>query len=280
MDSIDRKIARMLNEDGRRSNVDIAREMGLSEGTIRKRIDRMLASGTLHVRGYVAPESLGLETRVVILLMVELPRLSEISALLCQMPEVLSVKWLTGEFDLMVEAAFESDAHLMAFLNDRVSRIHGIGRTQTQHVVGIGKEVYHWAVPAGREPTILIVDDDPDFVESTRIILRAAGMVVNSAPSGAAALKRIIADPPDLVILDIMMDGMLDGWDASWRIRSTPGVENVPILLVSSITSTDYLAMVPTDDDNLIDNFLSKPVSPHTLLSEVRRLLERIGETR
>jgi DNA-binding response OmpR family regulator len=180
----------------------------------------------------------------------------------------------------MVEAAFESDAHLMAFLNDRVSRIHGIGRTQTQHVVGIGKEVHQWAVPAGREPTILIVDDDPDFVESTRIILRAAGMVVHSAESGSAALKRMIADPPDLVILDIMMDGMLDGWDASWRIRSTPGVENVPILLVSSITSTDYLAMVPTDDDNLIDNFLSKPVSPNTLLSEVRRLLERIGETR
>lgn len=278
MDSVDRKIARLLHEDGRRSNVEIAREIGLSEGTIRKRIDRMLASGALHVHGYVAPERLGLETRVIILIMVELPRLSEISALLCQMPEVLSVKWLTGEFDLMVEAAFESDAHLMVFLNDRISRIHGIGRTQTQHVVGIGKEVHQWAVPAGREPTILIVDDDPDFVESTRIVLRAAGMVVQSAESGSAALKRMIAHPPDLVILDIMMDGVLDGWDASWRIRSTPGVESVPILLVSSITSSDYLALVPTDNDNLIDNFLSKPVSPHTLLSEVRRLLERIGE--
>ncbi|MHB1318823.1 MAG: hypothetical protein ACYCYF_09430, partial [Anaerolineae bacterium] len=63
-------------------------------------------------------------------------------------------------------------------------------------------------------------------------------------------------------------------------IRATPGVQNVPILLVSSITSTDYLALVPTDDDNLIDNFLSKPVSPQTLLSEVRRLLERIGESK
>jgi Lrp/AsnC family transcriptional regulator for asnA, asnC and gidA len=280
VDSIDRKIARMLNQDARRSNVDIARDLGLSEGTIRKRIDRMLASGLLHAYGYVAPERVGLNTHVIVLLTVQLPRLSEISALLCEMPEVLSVKWLTGEYDLIVEAAFESDAHLMAFLTDRMSRIPGISRTQTLHVVSTGKEVMQWSVPAGREPTILVVDDDPDFVESMRIVLEAAGMVVQSAISGNAAIKSMIADPPDLVILDVMMDGVLDGWDASWRIRSTPGIRDLPILIVSSITSTDYLRLVPTDDDNLIDNFLSKPVPPAKILSEVRRLLERTGDAR
>jgi len=278
LDSIDRSIARMLHQDGRRSNVEIARQLGLSEGAIRRRIDRLLTSGQLQVRGYVEPEIAGLNTRVMILFTVELARLGEVSKLLSAMPEVLSVKWLTGEYDLSVEAAFESDTHLMAFLNDRISRIAGVTRTQTMHVVSVRKEIHQWFVPEGRKPTVLVVDDDPDFVESIRIVLRSADMQVLSADSGSAGLTSMITTPPDLVILDIMMDGVLDGWDASWKIRSTPGLKDVPILVVSSITSSDYLSMIPTDDDNLIDNFLSKPVAPDRLLSEVRRLLERTGE--
>ena len=278
MDSIDRSIARMLHQDGRRSNVEIARDLGLSEGAIRRRIDRLLTSGQLQVRGYVDPEVAGLNTRVMFLFTVELAKVSEVSELLSAMPEILAVKWLTGEYDLSAEAAFESDAHLMAFLNDRVSRISGITRTQTMHVVSVRKEIHQWIVPEGRKPTVLVVDDDPDFVESVRIVLKSADMQVLSASSGSAALTSMITTPPDLVILDIMMDGVLDGWDASWKIRSTPGLKDVPILVVSSITSSDYLSMIPTDDDNLIDNFLSKPVAPDRLLSEVRRLLERAGE--
>jgi len=278
LDSIDRSIARMLHQDGRRSNVEIARELGLSEGAIRRRIDRLLTSGQLQVRGYVEPEIAGLNTRVMILFTVELARLGEVSKLLSAMPEILSVKWLTGEYDLSAEAAFESDTHLMAFLNDRISRITGVTRTQTMHVVSVRKEIHEWVVPEGRKPTVLVVDDDPDFVESIRIVLRSADMQVLSANSGSAGLTSMITMPPDLVILDIMMDGVLDGWDASWKIRSTPGLKDVPILVVSSITSSDYLSLIPTDDDNLIDNFLSKPVAPDRLLSEVRRLLERAGE--
>jgi Lrp/AsnC family transcriptional regulator, regulator for asnA, asnC and gidA len=280
MDSIDRKIVRLLHDDGRRPNVDIARELGLSEGTIRKRIDRLLSSGTLHVRGLVAPRTMGLATHVLILLTVELSRLRQVSAVLAEMPETVSIRWLTGEYDLAVEAVFESDAQLMAFLNDRVGQIRGISRTQTAHVVHTEKERDQWTVPAGTEPTVLIVDDDPDFVEAARIVLKSGGLNVQSASNGSAALNSMIAAPPDLVILDIMMDGVLDGWDASWRIRSNPALRSVPILVVSSITSTDYLALMPTDDDNLIDNFLSKPVAPGILLSEARRLLERSGNGR
>jgi hypothetical protein len=56
-------------------------------------------------------------------------------------------------------------------------------------------------------------------------------------------------------------------------------MHDIPILVVSSITSSDYLGMVPTDDDNLIDGFLSKPVAPQQLLTEVRRLLRMAGRT-
>lgn len=280
MDHTDRRIVRLLHEDGRRSNVEIARELGVSEGTIRKRIDRLLSSGDLQIRGLVEPQTLGLQTRAMIFFTVELPQLERVSQLLREMPEVLSVKWLTGEYDLVVEAAFETDAHLVGFLNDRVSRIAGITRTQTAHVLHIDKEWHQWAPPPPPQPTILIVDDDPDFVETTRMVLEQEGFATQSAPSGAEALKAMIANPPSLVILDIMMDGVLDGWDASWRIRSSPSIRHTPILVVSSITSSEYLGMFPTDEDNLIDNFVSKPVAPTKLLSEVRRLLERSGNGR
>ncbi len=280
MDHTDRLIVRLLHADGRRSNVEIARELGVSEGTIRKRIDRLLASGELQIRGLVEPQAVGLPTRAMIFFTVELPQLERVSRLLSGMAEVLSVKWLTGEYDLVVEAAFETDAHLVAFLNDRISRIAGITRTQTSHVLHIDKEGHQWAPPPPPQPTILIVDDDPDFVEATRMVLEQEGFVTQAAPSGAEALKAMIANPPSLVILDIMMDGVLDGWDASWRIRSNPSIRHTPILVVSSITSSDYLGMFPTDEDNLIDNFISKPVAPTRLLSEVHRLLERSGNGR
>ena len=120
-----------------------------------------------------------------------------------------------------------------------------------------------------------MVDDDPDFVEVARLVLERNGLAVQAASNGNEALQAMIAQPPDLVILDIMMDGILDGWDASWRIRSNPQLRRTPILVVSSITSSDYLSMFPTDDDHLIDNFLSKPVAPEKLIAEVERLLER-----
>ena len=123
--------------------------------------------------------------------------------------------------------------------------------------------------------SILIVDDDPDFVESTRLVLESAGYETYAASNGRDALRAMVAAPPDLVLLDIMMDGILDGWDASGRIRAHPSLRNTPILVVSSITASDYLSMFPTDDDHLIDNFISKPLAPDRLLAEVRRLLSR-----
>ncbi|MBC7316293.1 MAG: response regulator transcription factor [Chloroflexi bacterium] len=139
----------------------------------------------------------------------------------------------------------------------------------------MAKQPADWVVPLHPTPVILVVDDDPDFVEAVRMVLEREGYEVHSAASGQEALRAMAVTPPDLVILDIMMDGILDGWDASGRIRATPQLRHTPILVVSSITSSDYLSMFPTDEDHLIDNFLSKPVAPDALLAEVRRLLSR-----
>ncbi len=123
-------------------------------------------------------------------------------------------------------------------------------------------------------PCVLIADDDPDFAEITRTMLLASGYRVRTVPSGRAALESLHREPADLLVLDIMME-VLDGRYTGGLIRRDPALRDTPILIVSAITSSDYLGMVPTDDDNLIDGFLSKPVDAERLLREVGQLVRR-----
>jgi len=275
MDRTDRQIVELLRTDGRRSNVEIARHLGVSEGTVRKRIDKLLSEGALGIHGLVDPAALGYETRVVLLLDVDLARLDEVGKTLAGFPEVMSVHLMTGSHDLMAEVALNSDRDLLRFLTQDVGPLPGIKAVATSHVTRSLKERCDWSPPPPPPPTVLIVDDDPDFVEVTRLALESQGYRVRTANSGDGAVQALQEEPADLVILDIMMDGLLDGWDAGRRIRTDGASRDVPILVVSSITSSDYLGMVPTDDDNLIDNFMSKPVDPAMLLKEVDRLLRR-----
>ncbi len=275
MDEMDRQIVNLLRSNGRRSNVEIARELGVSEGTVRKRVDRLLEDHTLRIVALADPASIGLKVRALIFVTAELAHLDSVGAGLSQMPEVLSVYRMTGEYDLVLEAAFQSDEHLMSFLRDRVAILPGVVATKVGHVPQIMKQHHEWAIPEPPPPTILIVDDDPDFVAFTRIVLEDEGYVVQAAPNGQAALRSMATTVPDLVIMDIMMDGVFDGWDANRRMRQDRRLQDTPVLVVSSITASDYLSQLPTDDDNLIDNFLSKPVDPDALKTEVRRLVGR-----
>jgi Lrp/AsnC family transcriptional regulator for asnA, asnC and gidA len=275
MDSTDRKLLELLSGDGRRPNVDMAKLLGISEGTVRKRIDRLLSSGLLRIVGVVDPPVAGLGTRAWICLTAELAKVDDVARRLCDLPEVLSVQTVMGEYDIVLEAAFESDEQLKGFLRERVAAIPGVLASKTCHVARVHKRCYQWCPPPPPPPTVLVVDDDPDFSDFCRLVLEREGYRVNAAPSGDAALAYMASARPDLVIMDIMMQGVLDGWDASWRVRSDKALRDVPILVVSAITSSDYISMFPTDDDNLIDGFMSKPVQPQDLVSEVNRLLSR-----
>lgn len=121
---------------------------------------------------------------------------------------------------------------------------------------------------------ILVVDDDPDFVEITRMILSAEGYEVMTASSGDQALQVMRETPPDLLILDVMMVGVLDGVNLAHVMEEDPTLHHIPILMVSSITSSPMAPMFPTDEYLPIDGWISKPVQPKQLLAEVRRLLQ------
>jgi CheY-like chemotaxis protein len=122
---------------------------------------------------------------------------------------------------------------------------------------------------------ILVVDDDPDFVEAMRLTLEPNGYTVLSATNGDEGLAKVRSEAPDLVILDVIMSSVLDGLQMSRRMQENPQQRRIPILMVTSIANTDYAALFPTDEYISIDGFLSKPVAPNVLLERVSALLRR-----
>ena len=116
---------------------------------------------------------------------------------------------------------------------------------------------------------VLVVDDDPDFVKVTSKVLESAGHEVASAGNGAKALQSMRRDPPDLVLLDIMMSYILDGLDVSREMSEDPALNAIPVIMVTSLTGVKGSGMFPTDEYVPVDEWLSKPVDPETLLARV-----------
>ncbi len=120
---------------------------------------------------------------------------------------------------------------------------------------------------------ILVVDDDPDFVEATRIVLEGAGYEVVSAADGDESLQVTRTEKPDLIILDVIMSSILDGLNVTQQLQEDPEHKDIPIVMVTSIANTDYAALFPTDEYVHISAFMTKPVPPDRLLEQVSRLL-------
>ena len=120
---------------------------------------------------------------------------------------------------------------------------------------------------------ILVVDDDPDFQNATRIILEKEGHLISSAKNGDEGYQRAQKDQPDIVILDVMMDSVLDGVSMSQQMHDDESTKAIPILMVTSIANTDYAELFPTDEYIHIRAFMSKPIDPAKLIKQVNKLL-------
>lgn len=123
------------------------------------------------------------------------------------------------------------------------------------------------------EKRILIVDDDPDLVLATRLVLESAGYVVDEAASGEACLAQMRAAKPDLVLMDVMMAYPLDGYYTTQQIGSDPELRDVPVLMVSSIADSPHAEAFPTNQYVNIVGFIAKPIEPEALLARVRKLV-------
>jgi Lrp/AsnC family transcriptional regulator for asnA, asnC and gidA len=272
LDPIDRQIIHILQQDGRTPNVEIARRIGISEATVRKRLERLVSTGTIKITAVPDPAKVGLSTVTFLSFDVTLAQVDQIADQLARLPEIRAIYYATGESNLIAEAWFPSSEELLRFLTQHVASIPGIKKTATSHVLGTIKDGSDWVLPPTAPPCVLVVDDDPDFVEIIRLALSAEGYTVSSASNGEEALAMMRVTKPDLVILDIMMRGVLDGIRTGQEMRSDGDLRAVPILMVSSITESAFAGLLPKDDSLPIDNLLVKPIEACQLLAEVRRL--------
>lgn len=122
---------------------------------------------------------------------------------------------------------------------------------------------------------ILVVDDDPDFVEITSIILENNGYDVVSASDSQEAIEKMRSEKPDLVLLDIMMSQPLDGVEVSRKMLEDNTLNKVPIIVVSSITDSPHLAEFPTNEYLPLDDWITKPAQPEDLLAKINKYLKR-----
>jgi adenylate cyclase len=116
---------------------------------------------------------------------------------------------------------------------------------------------------------ILVVDDTPRNLKLLADLLAAKGYAVTTAADGPAALDKLAADAPDLVLLDVMMPG-LSGYDVCRKIRQDPRTALLPVVLV---TALDPQQERVKGIEAGADDFLSKPINQPELFARVKSLL-------
>lgn len=115
---------------------------------------------------------------------------------------------------------------------------------------------------------ILVVDDKPENVRLLDAVLSPRGYTVDTAGSGAEALERLAAQPPDLVLLDVVMPE-IDGYEVCRRIRATPRTEALPVIMITASGRDEKRRAL----DAGADDFVMKPFDQEELLARVRSLI-------
>ena len=133
------------------------------------------------------------------------------------------------------------------------------------------------------EPKILIVDDDPDIVEALKMTLEASHYKVYTAANGTEGLKQVKAVNPNLIILDVMMDTITEGFQVTYQLRNPDSkseyapYSKIPILMLTAIVEKKRMKFsTQADGDFLpVDDFVEKPIRPQVLLEKVKKLLKK-----
>jgi DNA-binding response OmpR family regulator len=120
-------------------------------------------------------------------------------------------------------------------------------------------------------PKIAIIDDDPDILDASELVLTSKGYEVITATNPDDGYKIVKDQSPDLIILDVMMNEPDDGFFLAQKFRREK--ITIPIIMYTSVSKTlglEFSAgeMIPVDD------FVEKPISPETLIDKVEKLLQ------
>ena len=131
LNDLDKRIIKLLQVDGRASNAKIAREVGVSEGTVRRRLRRLIQDNVIHVIAVPNLEEMGYATAALIGIQVEPGKVSEVADAIALLEEAHYVAITLGAFDVFAWVGLESAEQLGTFLRQMVHPIPGVRRTET-----------------------------------------------------------------------------------------------------------------------------------------------------
>jgi len=136
----------LLQVDGRLSIASLARDLGVTEVTARRKLKRLLDDGIIQVVATVDPFDVGYESPVIVGLKVEKPKLDQIARQLSELPQVRYVGASTGRVDLIIEVVVRTNQDLADFLLGELGALDGVIDTETNLIVRIYKQAWSWAI--------------------------------------------------------------------------------------------------------------------------------------
>ncbi len=125
---------------------------------------------------------------------------------------------------------------------------------------------------------ILLVDDDADFVTSTKIVLESQPYEVIVAVDGNEGLRKAREEKPDLILLDVIMP-VEDGFTAAEQLKKDPQLANIPVLMLTSYSQKGAGTGIPRSRGYALEaeDYIEKPISPKDLLAIVEKYLKKAG---
>ncbi|UCF99820.1 MAG: response regulator [Spirochaetaceae bacterium] len=121
--------------------------------------------------------------------------------------------------------------------------------------------------------TVLLVDDDTDFVEMHRKLLAEHGYKVLSAFNGRDCLELVHGEKPDLIVLDMMMESEVVGFHLSRELRNCEHTKAIPLVMITSVNEKIPFRVEPDNTWLPVDALIEKPVDPLLFLDVVDKIL-------
>ena len=150
---VDRALIGYLQAEGRAPLLSLASRLGISHGTVRSRLNRLLRDKVISVVGIVEPKKVGFPMSALIGIRADLKRLEATEEALVRFEELTTVATMTGRSDFFVWGNFRDDSHLLQFLTHQLSKIPGIRSTETFHILSMNKRIWQWKIPVGGRET-------------------------------------------------------------------------------------------------------------------------------
>ena len=147
LDATDRELIAILQKDGRTSNREIARILRISEATVRSRVGRLIEGDLINIVAVPTPKAVGLTMSAIIGVSVEMKRLDDVVSTIVGYHEVRYAGLATGQFDVIIEAFFEDQEHMLDFVTKKLGSLEGVTDAETSVILKVAKFSYEWEIP-------------------------------------------------------------------------------------------------------------------------------------